>query len=91
MTKKTSKKTDKKVTSFKKAADLKSFLLSVRDDMSEGAVAPIYAMSTINHVMNLDNVYALLTAENKEIARDIWLRLESAGIAIKAPSLLFES
>jgi hypothetical protein len=90
MTKKTTKKAEKKVTSFKKAADLKAFLQSVRDDMSAGSLAPIYAMTTINQVMNLENVYTLLTAENKEIARDIWLRLESAGIAVKAPNMLFE-
>lgn len=72
-------------------ADLKSFLQSVRDKMVEGLAAPIYALSAINHVMALPDVYDLLDADNKELARDIWLRLKQAGMQVKNPPMLFSA
>lgn len=71
------------------AEELKSFLNGIRDKMSEGSAAPIYAMTAMNYIMNETSIYKLLTEENKEIARDIWLRLKHAGIQLKNPPLLF--
>ncbi|MDC0357635.1 hypothetical protein OAO01_02385 [Oligoflexia bacterium] len=70
-------------------ADLKGFLLNIRDRMTEEIAAPIYASSAMNHILTLPNIYDVLDEENKEIARDIWLRLKQAGIQIKTPPMLF--
>ncbi len=70
-------------------ADLKTFLLNVRDKMTEEIAAPIYALSALNHVMSLTNIYQLLDNECKEIARDIWLRLRQAGLQLRNPPMLF--
>lgn len=73
------------------AADLKAFLQSVRDKMTEEVAAPIYAMSAMNRVLNMSNIYDLLDNDNKEIARDIWLRLKQAGMQLHTPPLLFSA
>lgn len=69
--------------------DLKNFLLNVRDKMAEEVAAPVYALSAINHVMTLPGIYNLLDNENKEIARDIWLRLKQSGMQLRNPPILF--
>lgn len=71
------------------AADLKTFLTAVRDKMTDDVAPPIYVLSALNHVMNLPKIYELLDNDNKEIARDIWLRLKQAGVQVKNPPLLF--
>ena len=69
--------------------DLKEFLLNIRDKMTEGVAPPIFVASAMNDFMNLDGIYKLLNKENKEIARDIWLRLVQSGLQLKTPQLLF--
>lgn len=69
--------------------DLKSFLLSLRDRMTDESAPPVYAMAAMNHVLTLPDIYNLLDNETKEIARDIWLRLKQAGFQVKSPPLLF--
>ena len=71
------------------AADLKEFLLSIRDKLADKSAAPVYAVTAMNHIMTLPNIYDMLSAENKEIARDVWLRLKQAGLQIKSPPMLF--
>ncbi len=70
-------------------ADLKGFLLNIRDKMAEETAAPIYALSAMNHLMTLPEIYGLIDNENKEIARDIWLRLKQAGLQLRNPPLFF--
>ena len=70
-------------------ADLEAFLLNVRDKMDEEAAPPIYALSAMNYVMSLPEVYAWFDNETKEIARDIWLRLKQAGFQLRNPPMLF--
>jgi hypothetical protein len=71
--------------------NLKEFLLNIRDKMADRTAAPIYALTALNHVMTLPNAGDLLADENKEIARDIWLRLKQAGFQLKNPPVLFET
>lgn len=74
---------------IKTKAHLKAFLNNIRDRIADNGAAPIYAMSAMNHVMTLPVVYDLLDNENKEIARDIWLRIKQSGLQVRMPSLLF--
>jgi hypothetical protein len=83
------KKEEMTTSQLTTADELKNFLNGIRDKMSEGSAAPIYAMTAMNYIMNEPAIYKLLTEENKEIARDIWLRLKHAGIQLKNPPLLF--
>lgn len=69
--------------------ELKSFLVTLRDKMTEQTAAPIYAISALNYVLNLPSIYTLLDNETKEIARDIWLRLKQSGAHLRNPPLLF--
>jgi hypothetical protein len=69
--------------------DLKQFLNSIRDKMQEQAAASIFAVSAVHHVLSLPNIYSILDNENKEIARDIWLRLKQSGMQLRNPPLLF--
>ncbi len=69
--------------------DLKGFLMGIRDKMTDGSAAPIYVMTAMNHLLNSPDIFALIDNENKEIARDIWLRLKQSGMQIRAPGMLF--
>jgi hypothetical protein len=70
---------------------LKEFLLNIRDKMEDRSASPIYALAALNHVMNLADIGALLDKENKELARDVWLRLKQSGFQLKNPPLLFDA
>ena len=70
-------------------ADLKKFLVRIRDRMADESAAAIYAASAMYYVLGLNNIYEILDSENKEIARDIWLRLKTAGFQMRNPPLLF--
>lgn len=70
-------------------ADLKTFLLNVRDKMAEGVAPGINSLSAMNFIMNLPEIHTLLDNENKELARDIWLRLKQAGFQLRNPPMLF--
>lgn len=70
-------------------ADLKAVLLNIRDKMEEELAAPIYALSAMNYIMTLPEIYTWLDNENKEVARDIWLRLRQSGLQLRNPPLLF--
>ena len=90
------KKTTKKEASIQKLSDeirnksdLKNFLLSIRDKMAEDTAAPVYALTALNHIMGLPAIYSYLDDDNKELARDIWLRIKQAGFQVKNPPLLF--
>ena len=71
------------------AADLKAFLQSVRDKMTEEVAAPIYVVSLVNYVLSTPEISQHLNDENKEIARDLWLRLKQAGMQVRNPPMLF--
>ena len=70
--------------------DLKTFLQSVRDKLADSSAAAIYALGAVNHILSLPQIYDLLDNENKEIARDIWLRIRQSGMQVKNPPLLFK-
>ena len=70
-------------------SELKNFLQILRDRMTDRTAAPIYAVSAMNHVLTLPKIYDLLDNENKEVARDIWLRIRQSGMQVKNPPLLF--
>lgn len=69
--------------------DLKAFLTLVKTKMDEGLSAPIYSLTALNYVLNLDNVYELMDEECKEVAREIWVVLKRSGLHLKNPPLLF--
>jgi len=71
------------------ASELKKFLLHVKDKMDDDSAAPLYAMSALNYVLSLPNVYDVLEAESREVAREIWLRLKKSGLQLRNPPLLF--
>jgi hypothetical protein len=70
-------------------AELKQFLVTLRDRVTEEQAAPIYILTALNHIMHTASVQALLENETKEIARDLWLRLKQAGLNVHTPPLLF--
>lgn len=70
-------------------AELNAFLLSIRDKIEDESAAPLFAISALQYVMNRPNIYDLLDNENREIARDVWLRVKKAGVQLKEPPMLF--
>ena len=77
------------VSSPTQPAELKEFLLSMRDKLADHSAPVLAAAAAMNHLMNLPNIYQLLDNENKELARDVWLRIKQAGVHVKNPPLLF--
>ena len=69
--------------------DLKNFLSNVRDRLREQSAAAIFALSALNYAMSHPKIYELLDNENKELARDVFLRLKQSGLQVKSPPMLF--
>jgi len=70
-------------------AELKTFLTSVRDQLFTSAAPPIHSVTALQYVFRLDNVYELFDKANKEIAKEIWVKLKQSGIQLKNPPILF--
>lgn len=70
-------------------ADLKVSLLNIRDKMAEQVAASVYAVSAINQILTTPELYKLLNEENKELSRDIWLRIKQSGFQLANPPMLF--
>lgn len=70
-------------------ADLKTFLLNIRDKMVEQTAAPVYAVAAINQLLTTPELYKYLNEENKELSRDIWLRIKQSGFHSANPPMLF--
>lgn len=86
---KNEKKDECKFKQISSRPELKTFLGNVRDKLAESAAPPIHCVSAMHHVLNLPDVYDLFDAENKEIARDIWLRIKQHGLHLRLPPMLF--
>ena len=71
------------------AKEAKKCLLSIRDKMTDNTAPPINVLSVMNYLLSQSEIYDILNDENKEIARDIWLRLRQAGLQVKNPPMLF--
>lgn len=72
-------------------AELKAFLTLVKERIEDESAAPIYAVSAMNYALNSAQIYDYLDAENKELARDVWLRISQSGLRVRVPSLLFSA
>ena len=70
-------------------AEMKSFLSTVRDKLFAGNASPIQALSALQYTFKLSNVYEILDKSNKEIAKEIWVKLKQSGIQLKNPPILF--
>ena len=70
-------------------AELKVFLQSVLDKFKDSQLPSVHAMSAINFCLNRPKTKELFTTENREIARDLWLRIKQSGMQVKNPPLLF--
>lgn len=75
-------------TSIGSTAELKNFLIALQDKMN-GDAAPIFAVSAMNHVLSLPEIYNYLDTESRELMRAIWLKLKSSGATLRQPPLLF--
>ena len=70
-------------------AELKNFLLSIKEKLGSHAAPPIHAVTAIQHVFNLPGIYELLDKSNRELAREIWIKLKHGGLQLKNPPMLF--
>ena len=77
------------IGSISTKAELKQFLVNLRDRVVEEQAAPIHILTALNHIMHTPTVHPLLDGESKEVARDLWLRLKQAGVNIHTPPMLF--
>lgn len=84
----TNKKTIEKITNKK---ELGSYLTSIHSMLEKEEVAPVYALSALNDVLQMEGVYDLLDQGNKEIARTVWLQLKKSGVQLENPPMLFDS
>ena len=71
------------------AAELKQFLQKILDRLSDKSAASVNALASMKWILAQPNIYSLLDPTNKEMARDIWLRIKQSGFNIKNPPILF--
>lgn len=82
-------KESKELSKIGTKADLKAFITEVHDKMLKEQAAPIFAMSAMQQIMSLDNIYDLLDNQSKEILQEIWVKLQQSGFHLRKPPLLF--
>lgn len=82
---------DLEVDSFKDKPELKAYLQKIKDRLSDKTIAPVHALAAMKWVLAQPSVYELLDASNKELARDVWLRIRQSGFQVKNPPLLFSA
>lgn len=71
--------------------ELKTFLNLIKERMDDESAAPIYVVSAMNYALNTPEIYDFLDQDNKELARDIWLRIVQTGLHVRVPSMLFSA
>ena len=76
-------------TDITSKSELKELLVSIKEKLSDGSAAAVYAASALNHVMNIPECEKFLDKENKELSRDLWLRIEKSGLNVDRPPMLF--
>ena len=57
--------------------------------MAEEIAAPIYAVTAMNQILTNPEFLTFFSDENKELARDIWLRIKQGGFQVRDPPTLF--
>lgn len=72
-------------------SELNTFLVGLRDRLADESASPIQVLSAMHYVLRQPTVYECLDNENKEIARDIWLRLKKSGMQLRNPPMLFSA
>ncbi|MEY4668806.1 MAG: hypothetical protein RL518_1505 [Pseudomonadota bacterium] len=82
-------KESKELSKIGTKTDLKAFITEVHDKMLKEQAAPIFAMSAMQQIMSLDNIYDLLDNQSKEILQEIWVKLQQSGFHLRKPPLLF--
>lgn len=79
----------KEASRISSKAELRTFITDVHERLMKDQAAPIFAMSAMQQVMSLDNIYDLLDPQNKEILQEIWVKLSQSGLHLRRPPLLF--
>lgn len=82
-------KEKREVAHISTKADLKAFITEVHEKMLKEQAAPIFAMSAMQQIMSLENIYDLLDSQSKEILQEIWVKLSQSGFHLRKPPLLF--
>ncbi len=85
------KKVDVEADNFKDKSELKSYLQKIKDRLSDKTIAPVHALAGMKWVLGQPEIYELLDKDNKELARDVWLRIRQTGFHVKNPPLLFSA
>lgn len=82
-------KESKEISHIATKADLKEFITEVHEKVLKEQAAPIFAMTAMQQVMSLENIYDLLDSQSKEILQEIWVKLSQSGFHLRKPPLLF--
>ena len=76
-------------SSITTANELRDFLIALKERITEDSAPAIYVVTAMNYIMSTTSIFSLLNEESKELARDIWLRLQGAGLQLRKPPMLF--
>jgi len=80
-----------KYTDITTTKKLNSFFKGIDTDLTNGDVAAVYAMTALNHVLNISNISDLLDDSNLKLGQDIWNKCKLAGFNLEDPAILFSN
>jgi hypothetical protein len=69
--------------------ELAEFLAEIGSAILSTEGASMHAVAALNHLLRAPDAPELFDDELKELARDLWLKIKSAGIQLNDPPLLF--
>ena len=73
------------------AEDLHAYLRLIQTKMEDESTPPVFCLASLNWALNTPKIYEYLNEANRELARELWLRIKQSGVRIRAPRLLFSA
>jgi len=69
--------------------DVRKSLESIARKVVESRTAHLHALLTLNYLLRLPNAQRLFNEDLRQQARDLWLKVKTAGFQLDDPPLLF--
>lgn len=70
--------------------ELASFLEIISRKLDTSDDSYLHSMLALNYILRQQNATVMLDENLKQMAREVWKKIQSAGITLKDPPILFD-
>lgn len=69
--------------------EISAYLSDIEKKLTETDTVATHSLVALNQLLRLPNAADLFDGENKERAKDLWIKLKGRGIQLTEPPLIF--